>query len=172
MSRTVKPTDYWETPDKVFLPLHAEIGFTLDAAATAANAKCSAYYTELTDGLALPWSGHVVWCNPPYSKGNLKVWTDKAREEAVNHGVISCLLIPHDTSTKWWWSGVIGKGNPTDRLPYPNLRGSYAYQESWGIVQVYPIPHRVVFCKGGKPAKNGPTFPSAAVIYCPFSETP
>src|SRR5690606_3888103 len=139
MSRTVKPTDYWETPDKVFLPLHAEIGFTLDAAATAANAKCPAYYTEQTDGLALPWSGHVVWCNPPYSKGNLKAWTDKARMEAVDHGVISCLLIPHDTSTMRWWSGGFDKGNTCDLFPYSYLRLPVADQVYFDIAQVYPI---------------------------------
>lgn len=41
--------------------------FTLDAAATAENAKCQRFFTREQDSLSLDWSG-VVWLNPPFSR--------------------------------------------------------------------------------------------------------
>lgn len=50
-----KKMDYC-TPQEFFDRLNEEFGFTLDAAATAENAKCPAYYTPETDGLKSPWN--------------------------------------------------------------------------------------------------------------------
>ena len=54
-----KKMDYC-TPQAFFDALNREFSFTLDAAATAKSAKCPAYYTPETDGLAkqgIPWNG-------------------------------------------------------------------------------------------------------------------
>ena len=80
--------------------------FTLDAAATTENSKCSAYLTREDDGLAHPWAPHKsVWCNPPYS--NLGAWVKKAHVEiAAGCSVIVMLLPANRTEQKWWQEWV------------------------------------------------------------------
>jgi phage N-6-adenine-methyltransferase len=46
----------WATPQRCFDELQAEFGFTLDACASADNAKCERYFTAKDDGLAQDWS--------------------------------------------------------------------------------------------------------------------
>lgn len=63
----------WGTPPAIFDELNSEFRFTLDAAASDANAKCDTYFTLETDGLAQSWKGHTVFCNPPLWNRNLEV---------------------------------------------------------------------------------------------------
>ncbi len=95
----------WRTPPALFAALHAEFGFTVDAAASDANALLPRYWTAETDGLAQSWAGEVVWCNPPYGS-ETKKWTRKAREEAAK-GATVVLLIPASTDTAWWHDDVM-----------------------------------------------------------------
>jgi site-specific DNA-methyltransferase (adenine-specific) len=44
-------TDEWPTPQAFFDKLNRRHRFTLDAAATAGNAKCPLYFTREQDGL-------------------------------------------------------------------------------------------------------------------------
>lgn len=44
------------TPESVYLPLHAEHGFTLDAAASRANAKCEKFFSLAKSGLNETWA--------------------------------------------------------------------------------------------------------------------
>jgi|TARA_Y100000310_G_scaffold331033_1_gene403859 site-specific DNA-methyltransferase (adenine-specific) len=118
----------WQTPDDVFVPLEAEFGFTLDAAASEDNSKCADYIGEAEDGLTTPWRG-IVWCNPPYGRG-LGAWARKAAAETFR-GVTSVLLIPARTNTKWFHQYCLGygevrfiKGRPkfggaSEGLPWP-----------------------------------------------------
>jgi len=85
------------TPRWFFDKVDEQFRFTLDAAATAKNTLCACYYDKALNGLCQPWSGHVVWCNPPYSRGQLYQWVEKANSEM---GACSLLLIPGDCSTK------------------------------------------------------------------------
>jgi site-specific DNA-methyltransferase (adenine-specific) len=91
----------WATPQPFFDRQHAEFNFTLDACATAENAKCPAYYTPEQDGLAQPWTGRV-WCNPPYGRA-IGDWLAKARQsvEAGAAELVVC-LVPARTDTAWW----------------------------------------------------------------------
>ena len=41
----------WTTPDALFEPINAEFGFTLDAAANAANARAENFFCAADDGL-------------------------------------------------------------------------------------------------------------------------
>ena len=95
----------WRTPPELFAALHREFGFTVDAAASDANALLPRYWTAETDGLAQSWAGEVVWCNPPYG-AETKKWTRKAREEAAK-GATAVLLIPASTDTAWWHDDVM-----------------------------------------------------------------
>ena len=47
----------WATPQDFFDKLNDEFHFTLDAAASPDNAKCTNYFTEEQDGLAQSWGG-------------------------------------------------------------------------------------------------------------------
>ena len=93
----------WETPQAVFDELNREFGFTLDVAATEANAKCPRFYDRAQDGLKQPWDG-VCWCNPPYGREIAK-WVKRAAE-------VSCtvvMLIPARTDTVWFHDYIYGK---------------------------------------------------------------
>jgi phage N-6-adenine-methyltransferase len=94
----------WGTPQDLFDSLNTVFGFTLDACATAENAKCQQFYTRDQDGLTQPWEG-MVWCNPPYGRG-LGKWVEKA----CNSRATVVMLVPAYTSNAWWHKYVIPHG--------------------------------------------------------------
>ena len=94
--------DERRTPQWLFDKLNSIYHFTLDAAASAENHKCDSYYTIETDGLAHQWYPHVVFVNPPYSRGQLIKWVEKARQEYYEHSTTVVMILPGDTSTKWF----------------------------------------------------------------------
>lgn len=90
----------WQTPLWLFSRLNTEFGFTLDAAASAENALCVEHYSESGwCGLRSPWTGHVVWCNPPYGRSSVPRWLAKGAHEAKTNGVTSVLLLSTMTLT-------------------------------------------------------------------------
>jgi phage N-6-adenine-methyltransferase len=93
-------TDQWSTPPETYAALHSEFGFTLDVCASAANAKCAAYYTTDDDGLAQDWGLNVCWMNPPYGR-TIKLWMRKAYEASQAGATVVC-LVPSRTGTRWW----------------------------------------------------------------------
>jgi len=98
-------------------PLNARFGFTVDAAASAANAKCPRFFTEADDGLAQSWAGERVWCNPPYSHPNLWHWVTKAWLEAEAGAPLIVMLVAANRTEQRWWQELIeprrdcGKGS-------------------------------------------------------------
>lgn len=85
--------------------------FTLDVAATASNAYCTrwlgpgSFWSE--DGLLVPWTingnPETCWANVPYGPGGtIEKWIEKARMERDFHGTRTLMLLPADTSTKWY----------------------------------------------------------------------
>lgn len=89
------------TPQWLFDQLNNIFHFTLDAAATASNRKCDSYYDIETNGLTHQWYPHTVFVNPPYSRGQLKLWVEKARNERYLGSTV-VMILPGDTSTKWF----------------------------------------------------------------------
>lgn len=83
---------------EVFEPLHARFAFTVDAAATASNAKLPRFWTPQDDGLTQDWTGERVWCNPPYS--NITPWVAKAAGSGAE--LVVMLLPANRTEQKWW----------------------------------------------------------------------
>jgi len=100
--------DLWETPAKLFNTLNAEFHFTLDPCCMPETAKCKEYFTPAEDGLKQSWSGHVVYVNPPYSRGNIDKWVRKCYEESRNGPTVVALL-PVSTSSSWFHDWVWGK---------------------------------------------------------------
>lgn len=124
----------WTTPRPLFDALHAEFGFTLDAAASHTNHLCERYYTEQDDGLTQDWSG-VVWCNPPYGRA-IGDWIRKAHHEA-RRGVQVVMLIPARTDTAAWHDYIFEQPGVTVRF----LRGRLRFGDATGNA---PFPSAVV----------------------------
>lgn len=100
---TSKSSDERSTPQDLFNYADVKWGpFTLDACASDSNAKCKVYWTASHNSLIQPWHG-VVWCNPPYSRGNTEPFVERAAW-AVTHGPADrvVMLLPVTTSNRWW----------------------------------------------------------------------
>jgi len=100
------PKDFFERVNQVWR-------FTLDVCATEHNNKVARYFAPpdhrlkpimnaplALDGLAQSWAGEICWMNPPYSRGVLVKWVEKAIHEAVRGAVVVALL-PGDSSVVW-----------------------------------------------------------------------
>lgn len=93
------------TPDDLFGPLHAKYGFTVDAAASDANAKLPHYWCARTDGLSQSWKEERVWCNPPYS--DVAAWVAKATQESRGGCALIVMLLPANRCEQPWWQQYI-----------------------------------------------------------------
>lgn len=133
-------TDLWATPQDFFDTLNNEFHFTLDPCATAENAKCSTYYTIAEDGLQQDWSGHIVFCNPPYGR-KIGEWVKKCYEESLK-GTLVVMLIPARTDTSYFHDYIYGKAE------IRFVRGRLKFGEA---KQGAPFPSMVVIYKPSKP---------------------
>ena len=133
----------WETPQDFYDELNREFFFTLDPCADEANHKCDTYYTAEQDGLAQDWSGHVVFCNPPYGRDIAK-WVRKCFREVYCGGCpCAVLLVPARTDTKWFHDYIYHKAEV--RFVKGRLRFG-------GSGENAPFPSMVVvYRKGGTP---------------------
>lgn len=123
-------SDEWATPADLFGVLSREFHFTLDAAATAENAKCARFFTKEDDALEQDWqkvaardytavqgatiapdeARGAVWLNPPYSRGLQAAFLQKAQHEAGKfRGPTVVCLIPARTDTKVWHDTIFGR---------------------------------------------------------------
>jgi site-specific DNA-methyltransferase (adenine-specific) len=127
----------WATPVDLFAKLDAEFHFTLDAAASAENAKCQRYFTIAEDGLKQPWGREVVFVNPPYGKGQGE-WVRKAYDASLA-GATVVLLLPARPGRRDWQQYV----HPCAEVRY--------------------LPGRIKF----EGAKHPAPFESAVVIFRP-----
>ena len=128
-----RQSDEWETPQDLFDLLDKEFHFTLDAAATRSNTKCTRYLGHTGDSLEMDWSllsaDGAVWLNPPYSK--IRPFMKKAYEESLNDVIVVC-LIPSRTDTRYWHDyvmkaaeirfikGRLKFGGATNGAPFPS----------------------------------------------------
>jgi phage N-6-adenine-methyltransferase len=128
-------TDDRRTPSSVFDPLHAEHGFTLDVAASAANAKCARYFDLEADGLGQPWTGEVVWCNPPYS--DIASWVRKAIYEVQCGCRKVVMLLPANRTEQVWWQEFIEpvRDRPGSGIKTRNLRGRLKFEGPDGPIK-------------------------------------
>jgi phage N-6-adenine-methyltransferase len=98
--------DLWATPPHIFNTLNDEFHFTLDPCCTKETAKCAKFYTSEEDGLTKSWRGESVFCNPPYSRGNIDLWVAKCFSEHVKGSNVVALL-PVSSSSAWWHNFVL-----------------------------------------------------------------
>jgi len=107
--------DSWETPDDLFQKLDEEFKFDLDVCATYKTNKCEKFYGQyhpegFIDALEQPWAGATCWMNPPYSRGNIDKFMEKAYKESLK-GAIVVGPVRFDPSTKWFQKWVDDKAD-------------------------------------------------------------
>lgn len=137
----------WETPRSFFAELDQEFHFTLDAAASHTNHKCSRYYTEEDNGLEKDWRGETVFCNPPYGSKETGIWTKKCYEEAQKPGTTVVMLIPART----------------DRASFHNyIQGKAEIRFVQGRLK-FELDGKPILDKNGRPM--GAPFPSMVVVF-------
>ncbi len=127
------------TPDNIFAPLHAMHKFTVDACAEGWNTKLDRYWSPWEDGLKQSWMGERIWCNPPYGRGMIQPWVDKALSEQYGYckdGPAGCatLLLPSRTDTVWFhqlyarhirgWATIKFLPKRIHFLPPPGIKAS------------------------------------------------
>ena len=109
-----------------FAPLHERFRFTVDAAASTANARLPRYWTAENDALSRPWAGERVWCNPPYSAGSLERWVGKAlfdMDSPCTAADLIVMLVPANRTEQRWWQELVepyrdrGEGFSVEFLP-------------------------------------------------------
>lgn len=122
-------TGEWSTPQDFFDRLDWKYHFTLDAAATAENAKCARFFTAEDDGLTKNWGGQIVFCNPPYGR-EIGRWVRKGYEES--RAAVVVMLLPARTDTRWFHDycvkgkitflrGRLKFGGAKDAAPFPSM---------------------------------------------------
>lgn len=135
------------TPPSLFWRYNDRWQFTLDGAASHENALCDRYCTVqgtwnrseygspvlvvddvgvTRDGLNHPWAGERVWLNPPYGRGLLEPFIEKADRENRLHGVIVVALVPVRTEQPWWHRYVV-RAEREHRLTIDWIEGRLRY---------------------------------------------
>lgn len=106
------PKDQQRTPPLLFRKLDDRFHFILDAASTDKNALCPVHYTKEIDALKQSWvirrpdakptdRPGSVFCNPPYSLGQVEDFLDKGYQESLK-GPIVTFLITCDVSPGYY----------------------------------------------------------------------
>jgi site-specific DNA-methyltransferase (adenine-specific) len=128
----------WSTPPHVTAAVLEAFGrerFCLDPASPdPAVTPCERFYSVRHDGLAHPWLGELVWCNPPYGRGQLQRWILKAiAEQQAGNARKLALLVPARMETEgtcrladigaamFVLRKRLAFGNAGDRAPWASL---------------------------------------------------
>ena len=103
----------WGTDPVIFNAMDNEFRFNLDAAANHKNHKVPNYLTKDDDALSVDWYQNLinhqslvnieslnVWVNPPYGKGFIKKFMNKAIEQK-RKGVTTVMLVPATLDAQW-----------------------------------------------------------------------
>jgi phage N-6-adenine-methyltransferase len=133
-------------PPAEFWVLNRRFDFTIDAAASAHNAKLPRYVTKEQDGLAFPWKGERVYCNPPYS--DIAPWVEKAAK-AIDAPLV-VLLLPANRTEQGWWQTHIEPVRDRDGSP----------------LRVEFLPGRQRFLKAGQPMIGANERPPFGICLC------
>jgi len=97
----------WGTDPAVFNAMNKEFNFGLDAAASDENHLIPNYLTREQDALTVDWELKFkwseiksVWVNPPYGRGYIKKFMNKAIEQKAK-GVTTVMLVPATLDAQW-----------------------------------------------------------------------
>ena len=157
------------TPRPFFDPLHAEFGFTLDAAAIRENALCADYFgpdhvdPARRDGLAVDWSG-VVWNNPPYRKPEMPCKRACKNKRCAKRGYHSAVYVPgiEDWIEKAADESAAGRCSVVQLIPSRTDAGWW-HKQALRAHEIRFVRGRLEF--GGL---DGAPFPSAVLVFHPW----
>ena len=96
------PNDEWRTPPNILEAARDVMGgihFDPYSSKRANKFVKATHYNTLEDPLTW-WSTHKVWCNPPYSRGNI----GPAVQGFIEHVEEGIILLNADTRTEWFKS--------------------------------------------------------------------
>lgn len=125
-----------------FAPLHERFRFTIDAAASATNARLERYWTIEDNALEQSWAGERVWCNPPYS--DVRAWVSKGwREWTCERAELIVMLLPANRTEQRWWQEMIEphRDNPSGPMRVEFLPGRMRFDR----------PNAIIGPKGDRP---------------------
>jgi ParB family chromosome partitioning protein len=152
--------DEWYTPDWLLLLVRATFGaIDVDPASCATANKvvqATRFYDKEINGLVQHWSGRV-WCNPPYSRGNIEAFVDKfILEYDTRRMTRGLLLVNNATETAWFQSLLM-------RFPvcFLNRRVRFWHSERGGDS---PRQGQVVFYAGPDWGSFRDPFSAAGVV--------
>jgi len=141
----------WATPQDFYDKVNTQLGpFTLDACASAQNAKCNKFFTVEQDGLAQDWYGNNVFLNPPYGRG-IDKWIKKAYEESLKSRTRVVMLVPARPDTKYWHNyimkaneihfvkGRLKFGGCENPAPFPSA--VIVFGSQWSTTSPVQAPH-------------------------------
>lgn len=105
--------DYWATPQDVVKGISSYCyakGLvslpkpTIDVCATPFNTKVQDnYITEEENALVADWGKFgLAWCNPPYSRGNVGLFFNRALEQYRKNQTETIMLLNCDNGTAWF----------------------------------------------------------------------
>ena len=128
-----RKSDLWRTPSTLFTLLDSEFHFDLDPCCLKESALCDIFYTPLENGLKQDWSGHRVFCNPPYS--DITAWVKKCYFESRKPNTLVVMLIPARTDTAYFHDWIYG------RAELRFIRGRLHFNDEKGAA---PFPSVIV----------------------------
>jgi phage N-6-adenine-methyltransferase len=126
----------------LFSALDSEFAFTVDGAASAANALLPWYWSAEQDALAQSWRGERVFVNPPYDHRALSGFAGKAWRETRAPGTLAVLLVPAKVDQAWWAAWAI-----LSEVRF--VRGRVRFQGALGTAA---FPVAVLVFERGRPA--------------------
>lgn len=104
-----KKLDYL-TPQSLLEYLYEVFTFDLDPCSDQPhhlrpNVRAAVHYTQVEDGLAMPWHG-VCFMNPPYGR-QIGHWVARAVAQIENGNVTTVVcLVPARVDTRWWQDNI------------------------------------------------------------------
>lgn len=102
----------------MFEALHAEFGFTLDGASEPGNGLLP---LASTAEHPIDWTGHRVFCNPPWS--NIRPFVDMAATAEL-----AVFLVPARTNVAWFHHAIASGAKPRFFKGRPKFEGPEGYQ--------------------------------------------
>lgn len=105
----------WGTDPLIFAAMNQEFNFVLDAAASESNRLVPNFFTAKDDAIIIDWHRDItmhyacgdltppnynVWVNPPYGRGMIQQFMQKAIKEKAK-GVTTVMLVPATLDAQW-----------------------------------------------------------------------
>ena len=146
------PKDEQRTPLSLYNRLDRRFNFELDAACTPENCLNRNHYgfSKADDALSHDWWGYwmmdngeyasTFFCNPGYSRGVIDQFVRKSYIESLK-GVTVVILLPVDTSTRWWDYCMLAS-------EWIRIRGRVRFND-----------------ENGNPSRGSPKFGSMVVVF-------